>query len=294
MKSVLTITFLIPLFVYAQRDWDNIQVEAQKVTHNIYFLTGAGGNIGLIIGDDGNMVIDNQFAPLSDKIKAKVAELHDAKIQYVVNTHFHGDHTGGNENLKSEGAIVVSQDNVRSRLGTTFENKLFKREITAKSESFWPTVTFSEDMTFHFNNEEINIVHVPNAHTDGDALVHFKTSNVIHTGDLFVRYGYPFVDVSAGGTINGIIAAQEKILALSDEETQIIPGHGALSNIDDVKELLAMLLKTKDIIQKAKNDGVSLEDLMAKKPLKSLHRRWSGNFINSDLFVQIVYETLDQ
>ncbi len=294
MKFPLAIFLLIPISIFAQRDWDAIQIEEKKVTDNIYFLTGSGGNIGLITGENGNMIIDDQFAPLTDKITNQVMKIRDAKIQYVLNTHFHGDHTGGNENLKAGGAIIVSQDNVRTRMGTTFQNEIFKREVAAKSESFWPTITFSEDMTFHFNGEEINIVHVPRAHTDGDALVHFKTSNVIHTGDLFVRYGYPFIDVSAGGTINGIIAAQEKILALSDGNTKIIPGHGGLSDINDVKELLAMLKQTKAIVEEAKNKGESLEDLVAREPFKEFHERWSGNFINSDLFVQIIFDTLDK
>ncbi len=294
MKRVVYLLPLLifPLFVVAQRDWDAVEIAPNEVTGNINFLTGSGGNIGVLYGDDGIMLVDDQYAPLSEKIKAAVSELSTGDIKFVVSTHYHGDHTGGNENFKKDGALIIGQENVRERLGTTFYSSVWDRDVEEKSESYWPVITFDDDMTLHLNGEEVQLVHTPSAHTDGDALVYFKTSNVIHCGDAFVRYGYPFIDIAAGGSIDGIIAAQEKILALANADTKIIPGHGELATIEDVKELLAMLNATRQIVADAKSSGEKMEDLIGRNPLEAYHERWSGNFIDSDLFVQLIYESL--
>ena len=262
------------------------------VEGNISFLTGAGGNIGVLHGPEGIMIVDDQFAPLSEKISEVIGTFVEGDLKYVLNTHFHGDHTGGNENFKNAGATIVGHDKVRSRLQINYRNDLLKRDVKAKTEGFWPGITFSSDMTFHFNGEEVQLIHVADAHTDGDALVHFKTSNVIHAGDAFVRYGYPYIDVRAGGSIDGIIAAHEKILNISNEETKIIPGHGALARITEVQEVLTMLKETRAIVADAKSKGKALEDLIPEKPFADYHERWNGNFISSDLFVQLIYEAL--
>ncbi len=292
MKFTPLLLLLIPCLASAQRDWSAVEIKTLPINSRIAYLVGSGGNVGVLHGPEGLMLVDDQYAPLSGKIQVAATGLTDSEIRFVVNTHYHGDHTGGNENFKVGGAVVVAHENVKSRLAKTFENTLLGRTMEAKDESFWPVVTFSQDITFYLNGEEVHIVHVKNAHTDGDALVHFKTSNILHTGDAFVRYGYPYVDVSAGGTIHGMIAAQKQILALCDEDTRIIPGHGELATAEDVRELLKMLEETKEIIATAKVAGETLEDLRARKPLESYHERWSGNFISSDLFTQIIYETL--
>ena len=292
LRLIILLLVLIPLALHAQRDWDAVAVKVNPVTDKISFLTGAGGNIGVIHGEDGLMIIDDQYAELSTKIMDTLSALSETELRFVINTHFHGDHTGGNANFRSYGATVVAHENVRSRLGKSFFNQVFEREVAAKPEDFWPTVTFSNDLTFHFNDEEIQIIHSPSAHTDGDALVYFKTSNVLHAGDCFVRYGYPFIDIAAGGTIDGMITAQKQILQIIDKDTKIIPGHGALATRSDVEELLTMLESSKEIIANAKRNGEKLEDLIAKKPLADFHDRWNGRFINSDLFVLLVFESL--
>lgn len=292
MKNLLLILFFIPFLASAQRDWSKVEVKNNPVKGNISFLTGSGGNIGVLHGPEGIMIIDDQFAPLSDKISETISDFADGDLKYVLNTHYHGDHTGGNENFKNVGATIVGHDNVRSRMQIDFSDDVLKREVKAKTEGFWPGITFSSDMTFHFNDEEVQLIYVADAHTDGDALVHFKTSNVIHAGDAFVRYGYPFIDVGGGGSIDGMIDAQKKILEISNEDTKIIPGHGVLATTKDVKELLTMLEETKEIIVTAKNGGKALEDLIAEKPFADYHDRWNGNFISSDLFVQLIYESL--
>ncbi len=291
MKFFSLLFAFIPFFIQAQ-EWEDVVIQSTKVSDKIYYLEGRGGNIGVLLGKDGVLLVDDQFAQLSGKIKSKIKELGNVSVSHVINTHFHGDHTGGNETFKNEGAIIVGHQNVRERLAQTFENKALKRKVEAKEESFWPDVTFQSDSSMKLYGEQIALIYLPYAHTDGDAIVYFKTSNVIHTGDAFVRYGYPFIDVSAGGTIDGFIDAQERILALADENTVIIPGHGKSSSRQDVQELLGMLKDTKNIVAKAKNEGVALEDLIPQEPLKDFHERWSGNFINSDLFVQLIYESL--
>ncbi|MTI37998.1 MBL fold metallo-hydrolase, partial [Fulvivirga lutimaris] len=255
------------------------------------FLEGSGGNIGVLHGNDGVMIVDDQFAQLSDKIKAAIAGLSEGKLKFVVNTHYHGDHTGGNENLSKNGAQIVAQDNVRARLKESFSDPIMGREVQAKASTFWPVITFSEEMSFFINDENVNIIYLPNAHTDGDALVYFRKANVIHTGDAFVRYGYPFIDVSAGGSIDGFIAAQDKILKIADENTKIIPGHGQISSINDVKELRDMLVGAKEAVVILKSEGKMLDDCINAKPLAKYHDRWSGGFINSDLFVRLIYES---
>ena len=297
MKSTMIILLFAlltsPIFLFGQRDWDAIEIKTTHITDNISYLQGSGGNIGVLYGSDGVMMVDDQYGELSVKIKKALAELSSNNLKFIVNTHYHGDHTGGNENLAGDGVSIVAHQNVRERLGNTFYSSMWKREVEAKPETFWPIITFNDEMTFHLNNEEVQIVHTPSGHTDGDALVFFKTSNVLHAGDGFVRYGYPFIDVSAGGSIDGMIATQEKILELTNADTKIIPGHGQISSIKDVKELLKMLNETRKIVADLKSNGKTIEECVSLSPLKEYHERWNGNFISSDLFVSLIYDSID-
>ncbi len=294
MKRLAAFVLLIlPVLLYAQKDWDAIVIKENKVTDQIYFLEGSGGNIGLLMGTEGLLIVDDQYAELSEKIKSKLAELSGEELRFILNTHYHGDHTGGNENLSSDGAEIVAHKNVKERLSTTFYSTMFDRDVEAKSETYWPTQTFEEEMSMQFNNESIAIYHVPKGHTDGDALVFFVDNNVLHAGDLFVRYGFPFIDVSAGGSIQGVIDAQDKIIELSNSNTKIIPGHGQLASIEDVQELRQMLVETRDIVSEIKQGGKSLDECLSMNPLKDYHERWNGSFITTDLFVRFIYETVD-
>ena len=291
MKKIFFVCLIAPFSLFSQ-GMDDVEIKPVKVTDNIYYLLGRGGNVGVLIDQNESIIVDDQFAPLTEKILTAIASLTDKPVTHVINTHYHGDHTGGNENLKNKGVNIVAHSNVKKRLGLTFENIVFNRTIEAKSESFWPNMTIEE---FEDNNklkEQVEIIYVPNSHTDGDVFVHFKDSNVIHGGDSFVRYGYPYIDISSGGSIDGLINANKKILEFADSETKIIPGHGELASIEEVEELLNMLTETRLIIKEAKDNGVVLEDLIPQKPLKNYHERWSGSFIDSDIFVQLVYESL--
>ncbi|AXT18456.1 MBL fold metallo-hydrolase [Flavobacteriaceae bacterium AU392] len=286
--SFLIVFFLISNYITAQ-NFDNVTMKSTKITDNIYMLQGAGGNIGLLIGEDGVFMIDDQYRELSDKIKNAVTEITSQPIKYVFNTHWHFDHAGSNEAF-GEKAQIIAHKNVRKRLKEDHVITPFGWDVKALTKSGWPVITFDEGFKMYLNNEEINMIHGPAAHTDGDAFVFFKEANVIHTGDIFVRYGFPFIDAYSGGSIDGMIDILEKIIELSNNETVIIPGHGALSKQADVKEVRNMLIETKKLILDAKNEGRSKEELIDSNILSAYSERWSGNFIDTGLFIQLVYE----
>lgn len=289
----LAYSLLCPLMLYGQTDWDAIEIKTINITDNISYLKGSGGNIGVLYGPDGVMIVDDQFAELSDKIKNALGALSESDLKFIVNTHYHGDHIGGNENLSADGASVIAHRNVRERLGNAFYSSMQERDVEPKPETFWPVITFRDEITFYLNKEEVQIIHVPNAHTDGDALIYFKTSNVMHTGDGFVRYGYPFIDVSAGGSIDGMIAAHEKILEVANANTIIIPGHGEIASVEDVNEVLNMLRETRKIISDLMAAGKSLDECISSKPFEDYHERWSGSFIDSNVFVRLIFESIE-
>ncbi len=225
----------------AQRDFDDVKIEATDLGGGIYMLTGAGGNLGVCVGQDGVFLIDDQYAPLSEKIMAAIKELSDQPVQFVFNTHWHGDHTGGNENFGETGSLVVSHANVRRRLSTEQFSEFLDRTTEASPEGALPVVTFTDSLSFFYNDEEIVVFHVPAAHTDGDGVVHFTKANIIHSGDIIFYGLYPYIDVSAGGSIDGVIAGVKILLDLSDDQTRIIPGHGPLLQRDKLEEYLALL-----------------------------------------------------
>lgn len=288
---LIMLSLLVTGSLIAQ-DFSKVTISEVRVTDNIFYLKGAGGNIGLLSWDSGNLIVDSQFEPLGDKIKAKISELSNQKTKYLVNTHFHGDHLGGNANWSADGVTIVAQENVRERVQKTFRNEILQRDVKAQPKEVWPVITFSENMSLYVGEEELNVIFIPAAHTDGDAIIQFKASNVIHAGDVFVRYGYPFIDVSSGGTIDGIIAGLEKIMELADEDTIIIPGHGELATEDDVKVLRDVLADSRNIIKKLKEEDKSLNDILTLKPLAKYDDQYSGSFINGQVFIQLIYESL--
>ena len=247
-------------------------------------LTGQGGNIGVFVGDEGVFMIDDQFAPLSPKILAAIKKLSSKPIKFLINTHHHGDHTGGNSNIAETGALIVAHDNVRKRLANS----------KSSTESALPVITFSDDMNFHFNGESIMVFHIHNAHTDGDAMVYFANNNVLHTGDVFFSGRYPYIDVKAGGTVNGIIKAIKKVMMLIDDDTKIIPGHGPVSSKTDYQNTLNMLEDLKAKVNKAIKNGKT-EDEVANmssitKKYDDLGYGWS--FINGEKVRRALYQSL--
>ncbi|HEX7534100.1 MAG TPA: MBL fold metallo-hydrolase, partial [Syntrophales bacterium] len=287
---VLLILFIGQTGAYsATQDFANVQIQTEKVADNVFMLIGAGGNIGVSAGKDCVFMIDTSYAPLADKIKAAIATVSGKPIQYVVNTHWHQDHVGGNEYFAKAGATVVAHDNVRKRVSTEQVVKILNRTVPPLPESALPVITFSQNVTFYLNGNEIFIFHIARAHTDGDAIVHFKKSNVIHMGDIYFNGMYPFIDLSAGGSINGMIAAVTRIVLLCDQNTKVMPGHGQLSNKAELEEYLKMLVAVRDRIAREIKAGKPLDAVIASQPTHDLDPAWGKGFLKPEQFVKIVY-----
>jgi len=283
-------------FAQQEPDWSKVQIKVTKVAGNIYMLQGQGGNIAASVGEDGVVIVDDQFAPLADKIQAALKGLGitDKPVRFVINTHFHGDHTGGNLPFANTGSTVIAQDNVRKRLetgGTMGNGGSLKMEAKPAPKGALPIITFEHDVTVHLNGEDIRAMHFPAGHTDGDAVIFFPKNNVVHMGDDFVRYGFPFIDVGSGGSVQGMIAAMEKAAALLPSDVKVIPGHGALSTLDDVREFVKMLKETSAVVEKALKDHKTLDQMKQEKILAPWEK-WSGDFIKTDAFIETLYNSL--
>lgn len=277
-------------------DFSKVQIKVSKVSGNIYMLEGAGGNIAASVGEDGIVIVDDQFAPLAEKIQAALKDLGvtTKPVRFVINTHYHGDHTGGNEPFSNAGSTLVAHANVRKRLetgGTAGNGGSIKMEQKPASKNALPIITFEHDVTVHLNGEDIRALHFPSGHTDGDSIIFFPKNNVVHMGDDFVRYGFPFIDVASGGSVQGMIAATEKVAAELPADVKVIPGHGALSNMEDVKAFTKMLKETSAVVEKALANHKTLEQMKQEKILGPWEK-FSGSMINSDAFIETLYNSL--
>jgi len=295
MKSLqfTTLLLLICVAAYSQQSFDTVKIRPLKLTDNVYMLFGSGGNIGVLTGSDGVLMIDDQFAPLSEKISAAIKSLDPGAIKYLVNTHLHGDHSGGNENFKKLGVTIVAQEMVRDRMSKESFNARANRTFPPRDKDAWPVVTFDNRMSFHMNGEDIVMYHFFPGHTDGDAIIHLKKSNVMHTGDAFNLSGYPFIDGSSGGTFDGYIATLDKIYALADDQTKIIPGHGNVGGKADVKYVRDMLVDIRDQVTAALKKGKKVEDIPALNLAAKYDEKWGRGFIKGKDFVIIVAQSVD-
>lgn len=275
-------------FVPAQ-GWDKVEIKTTALGDNVYMIQARGGNIAVHTGEDGLFVIDDQYAPLSNRLLAEIGKLSKQKVSWVINTHWHGDHTGGNENFGATGAVIVAHDNVRLRMSTDQFMKALNREVPASPEAALPVITFSDSATFHINGDTLKVFHVADAHTDGDAVVYMQQANVIHMGDTWFHTFYPFIDIDSGGHINGMIASAERALALADDDTRIIPGHGPLGNKADLEKYLQFLVTTRDRVAEAVKSGKTLEETQQMPITKEWEEEWGQGWIKKPRYIEFVY-----
>ena len=285
--------FALGLVLAQDEDFSKVQMKVSKVAGNVYMLEGAGGNIGASVGDDGIVIVDDQYAPLAEKIQAALKSITDKPVRFIINTHYHGDHTGGNAYFQKQ-APIIAHDNVRKRLesgGPMGNGGSVHMDAKSAPKEALPIITFDHDVTVHLNGEDIRALFFPAGHTDGDSIIFFPKSNVVHMGDDFVTYGFPFIDVDSGGSINGMIDGVEKVIAQVPPDVKIIPGHGPVSTLDDVRAYLTMLKATRDVVAKALKEGKSL-DQMKQAKLLDPWKKYSGDFINEDAFLETLYNSL--
>jgi glyoxylase-like metal-dependent hydrolase (beta-lactamase superfamily II) len=283
---------LLLLSPQQEPDWNTVEVKAEKVAGNVYVLTGRGGNIGVSAGEDGVFLVDDQYAPLTDKLKAAVATISDKPLRFLLNTHWHGDHTGGNENLGKAGVVIVAHENVRRRMSVEQFLEAFNEKVPPSPKAALPIVTFTDAVTLHLNDDRVRCFHVAPAHTDGDTVVHFEKSDVVHMGDLFFNGMYPFIDVSTGGSFEGMIAAADKVAAMIGSDTKIIPGHGPVADRAALATYREMLVKVRDRVKPMVASGKSLEQVKAAAPTKDLDAKWGQGFMKPDVWIGIVYDSL--
>ena len=277
----------------AQADrFDSVTIKTTDLGHGLYLLQGAGGNLGLSVGPDGTFLIDDDYAPLTTKIKAAIAAITDKPVRFVVNTHLHGDHTGGNESLGNDGAVIVAHDNVRRRMSVDQISVAWKDTTFASPHAALPVLTFAEAVTFHLNGELIHVRHTPPAHTDGDAVILFTGANVLHVGDLYFNSFYPFVDVESGGSVEGYVKAIDMILPFIDDATKVIPGHGPLSDKAGLREFRDMLADISGTVKQLVAEKKTKDEVIAAKPTAKWDAKWGSGFLKPDQFASMVYDDL--
>ena len=285
--AALACLLLAPL-AQAQQDFSKVEIKTTKLGENTYMMEGAGGNLGLSVGDDAVFLIDDQFAPLSEKIGAAIARLTSKPVKFILNTHWHYDHTGGNENFGKSGSVIVAHENVRKRMSTEQLIEFMRTTVPASPGVALPMVTFAASVNFHLNGEDIRAIHVPRAHTDGDAIVHFVKSDVVHMGDTYFNGFYPFIDTSSGGTIDGVVAACDRALEIVGDRTKVIPGHGPLSNKAELKAYRDMLATVSARIRKMVADGRKLEEITASDATADFDEKWGKGFIPAAKFREMI------
>jgi glyoxylase-like metal-dependent hydrolase (beta-lactamase superfamily II) len=286
----LTVCIGIQGLIFAQ-DFDTVQIKSVRAAGNVYMLTGYGGNIGVSVGDNGILLIDSQFGQLHDKIKVVIARLHAGSIRFVLNTNWHYDHALGNELFRREGAVIIAHENSRTRMKREQSHDVINSKTPSYPPAAWPEITFANSLCLHFNGDVIDVIHIPNAHSDADAVFHFKNAKVIHTGDLVFSGGYPYIDIGNGGSINGMIAAADKLMELIGEDYIVIPGHGPLLDYKGLQEYRGMLITVRDRVSRLLEEGKNLEETIAAKPTADLDSSWS-EFMSPEQFVTLVYKDL--
>lgn len=292
LKSILILfaLLLLPSLAFAQgQDFSKVEMKATKVAGNVWMLEGAGGNIGVSVGPDGLLIVDDQFAPLADKIKAALKNLGEGKLKFVINTHWHGDHTGSNAVFGVD-STIIAHSNVRKRLGAESTNR-DGQKVPAAPKVALPIITFDQTLSVHFNGEEIKAIHYPNGHTDGDGIIFFTGSNVVHMGDHMMTGNFPYVDMNSGGSVEGIVRNIGNVLAKLPPDVKIIPGHGPLATVDDVRKYQQVLIETVDIVRKQMQAGKSMDEAKAAG-LPAKYDGWGKGFISTPVWIETIFKSL--
>ena len=292
MRTIYALFLLLFLsgIAVAQDDFSKVEIKATKVSGNVYMLEGSGGNIGVSVGTDGILIVDDEFAPLAEKIKATLKTLGEGKLKFILNTHWHGDHTGGNVKFGTE-APIIAHDNVRKRLSTEQRLEFFKQTVPPSPKEALPVITFDQSLSVHFNGEEIKVIHFPHGHTDGDSIIFFTTSNVVHMGDDFFSGKFPFIDIDSGGSVLGLAKNIGEIIPKLPAGVKLIPGHGPISTVDDLKAYHHMLLTTTDIVRKKIAAKKALAQIK-KEGLPAEWKSWGEGFMKTDQWIELVYASL--
>jgi glyoxylase-like metal-dependent hydrolase (beta-lactamase superfamily II) len=285
MRPSLLLALCLPGLAFAQQARP---ITATELGGGLAMLQGAGGNLLLSTGEDGSFLVDDQYAYQAEGILEAIGKRTEEPLRFVVNTHWHGDHSGGNQAMAEHGAVVVAHENVRRRMATEQFIAAFQRKVPASPEEALPVVTFTDQVTFHWNGHTVRVQHLGPAHTDGDSFVHFEEADVIHTGDTFFHGFYPFMDASSGGRLDGMIAAAERILGVADEDTRIVPGHGPLATPSDLRAYRDMLAGVRDALAPMIEAGKTDDEIVAAKPTAPWDAKWGGGFLKPDAWVRIV------
>jgi cyclase len=266
----------------------DVKVETVNLTPGIYMLVGRGGNVGLTVGKDGTAIIDDQFDDMAPKLRAAIALLSAQPAKFVINTHLHGDHTGGNDQFGRAGAVIIAHENVRKRLGSDQVNPSTNQPIPARAREALPVVTFADSAALHFNDDDLEFTHLPNAHTETDIVIRFRKANVLHMGDCFTG-GFPFIDGNTGGTLDGLIRGHEQVLKTVDDATKIIRGHGPLGNKAELQAYHDMLVVVRDRVAKLVKSGKSQEEVVAARPTKEFEEKYGGANFNAEQWIGRAY-----
>ena len=284
-----TVLLLCACFLAAQdNNFDKVEIKVHPVAGSVYMLEGAGGNIGVSVGDDGIVIVDDEFAPLAPKIKAALKGISNKPVRFVLNTHWHGDHVGGNAQFSTD-STIIAQENVRERMKNGSE--VMGRKVPPAAKEALPIITFNDHVSVHLNGEDIRAMHFPAGHTDGDSIIYFTKSKVVHMGDDFVRYGFPFVDLESGGSVEGMLAAVDKMIATFPGDIKVIPGHGDLSTVADMKSYADMLRESLKRVQNGIKQGKSLDQLKHENVMAGFEK-WNGDFITTDKWIETLYHDL--
>ncbi|HSR69493.1 MAG TPA: MBL fold metallo-hydrolase [Acidobacteriota bacterium] len=288
--TIVGLFFLLLASVSAAQDFSQVEIEATHVSGSVHMLVGQGGNIGVTVGEDGIMIVDDQFAPLADKIRAALKDLNSGDLKFVLNTHWHWDHTGGNQEFGKE-ATIIAHHNVRKRLSTT--QNVRGRVVEPSPPEAWPVITFDESVSIHFNGETIEVMHLPHGHTDGDSIIYFTGSKVVHMGDHFFNGFFPFVDLDSGGDVRGYAENVQQVLEMIPDDVKVIPGHGPLADKADLRRFHGMMLDTIATVEVHMADGKSLEEIK-EAGLDPKWESWGKFFINEDAWIETIHASLSR